>query len=131
MKEANDTKILSRKKMSAKEREDVLIENFVGLQKAMMNLSIKFENLSDNISKLLNVFELSAKDYLANKGKSSPEIDRDLTNKINLLLEQNKSLTRVLMNMDDKLRQKPEYRPQPQQQQTQTAQFKPKAFQEA
>jgi len=130
MKEVNKSKILAGKKMSAKEREEILIENFVGLQKAMTHLSLKFENLSDNISKLLNVFELSAKDYLMNRGKSSPEVDRDLTNKISLLLEQNKSITRVLMNMDDKLRPRPEQRPQPQQP-VQNSQFKPKAFQEA
>lgn len=41
--------------------EKALIDNFVGLQKVMVNLSSKFDKLSDEISKLLNIFEISAK----------------------------------------------------------------------
>jgi len=43
--------VSSGKKMSAREREELLIENFVGLQKAMTTLSVRFGDLSDNISK--------------------------------------------------------------------------------
>jgi len=89
-------------KMSAAKREELLIENFVGLQKAMINLSVKFENLSDNISKLLNVFELSAKDIVANKGRQSPEIDREIMNRINMLLDQNKNLMNSVRNLESK-----------------------------
>ena len=96
----------SKKKMSAKEREELLIENFVGLQKAMIHLSMKFENLSDNMSKLLNIFELSAKDYLINKGRMSPEVDKDLLNKINSLLEQNKTIAKGLVMVEERVRNK-------------------------
>ncbi len=41
--------------------EKALIDNFVGLQKVMVNLSAKFDKLSDEMSKLLNLFEISAK----------------------------------------------------------------------
>ncbi len=41
--------------------EKALVENFIGLQKVMVNLSSKFDKLSDEISKLLNIFEVSAK----------------------------------------------------------------------
>lgn len=50
------------------ERE--LIENFIGLQKVMVNLSVKFDSLSSQISKLLDLFEISAK-ALAKKEMSS------------------------------------------------------------
>ena len=40
--------------------EKILIENFVSLQRVMTNLSEKFDGLSNNISKLLELFELSA-----------------------------------------------------------------------
>ena len=54
-----------KKKMTAREREELLIENFVGLQHAMTNMSIKFGALSDNISKLLQVFEEAAKGFVS------------------------------------------------------------------
>jgi len=41
--------------------EKVLIENFVGLQKVMVNLSSRFDELSTQISRLLNLFEVSAR----------------------------------------------------------------------
>lgn len=92
-------------KMSAAKREELLIENFVGLQRVMINLSVKFENLSDNISKLLNVFELSAKDIVANRGRQSQEVDRELINRINMLLDQNKNLINSVRNLENKQRE--------------------------
>ena len=129
---ANVEKRVSGKKMSQKERDDLLIENFIGLQKAMTHLSMKFENLSDNISKLLGVFELSAKDYLINKGKMSPESDRDLLNKINSLLEQNKTIAQGLVVLEEKVRGKPENlspMQNPVQNQRPNYQFKPRPLQ--
>ena len=91
----------AKKRMTAKEREELLIENFVGLQKAMINLSIKFEGLSEHISKLLHVFELSAKNFMEG---GSAESDKDLLKKIDSLLDQNKTIARGLVLMEDKLR---------------------------
>jgi hypothetical protein len=71
----------------------------------MINLSVKFENLSDNISKLLSVFELSAKDIVANKGRQSPEVDRELMSRINILLDQNKNLMNSVRNLENKQRE--------------------------
>ena len=79
-----------KKKMTAREREELLIENFVGLQHAMTNLSIKFGTLSDNITKLLMVFEESAKNFMQG-GKGD---DKDLLKKINSLLDQNKTIAK-------------------------------------
>ena len=60
-----------KKRLTAREREELLIGNFIELQKVMTNLSIKFENLSDNISNLLTIFELSARDFLSTKQNKS------------------------------------------------------------
>jgi hypothetical protein len=98
------TKIKKSKKFSAAEREEILIENFVGLQKVMINLSMKFENLSNNITKLLGVFEASARDYMVNKGRTSPDKDRDIINQLSSLVEQNKAISRGVMQLDEKLR---------------------------
>jgi hypothetical protein len=123
-KEAKGTNsVPKKKKMSAREREELLIENFIGLQKAMTHLSMKFENLSDNIGKLLNVFELSAKDFIMNKGKANPETDKDLLNKINSLLEQNKTIAKGLVMIEEKVRNKGEVS---QEQVQQQPQFQPR-----
>jgi len=88
------------KRMNATEREELLIENFVGLQHAMTNLSIKFGALSDNLSKLLLVYEEAAKNY-ALTGKTDNE---DMLRKINSLLDQNKTIAKGLVLMEAKLR---------------------------
>lgn len=90
----------AKKKMTAREREELLIENFVGLQHAMTNMSIKFGSLSDNISQLLRIFEESAKSF-ASGGKSD---DKDMLKKIDSLLDQNKTIAKGLVLMEGKLR---------------------------
>jgi len=81
-------------------KEDLLIDNFVGLQKAMVNLSIKFEALSDNISRLLKVFEESARDYVEKSGSDNKE----LTNRLNSLLDQNKTIAKGLVLLEERMR---------------------------
>ncbi len=89
-----------KKKMTAREREELLIENFVGLQHAMTNMSIKFGGLSDNISKLLQIFEESAKNFV---GGGKPD-DTEMLEKIDSLLNQNKTIAKGLVLMEGKLR---------------------------
>lgn len=96
-----------KKRMTARERDEMLIENFVGLQHAMTNLSIKFESLSENITKLLGVFEESAKSLVQGGGKES---DKDMLKKIDSLLDQNKTIAKGLVLMESKLRNRaPEF----------------------
>jgi hypothetical protein len=71
--------------------EKVLVENFVSLQKVMTNLAVKFDNLSDQISKLLELFEISAK-TLAEKGAMGD--DKKILEKIDSLLDQNKVIAK-------------------------------------
>ena len=93
-------KASGEKKMTAREREELLVENFVGLQHAMTNMSIKFGSLSDNIAKLLQVFEEAAKTYISG-GKTD---DQDMLKKIDSLLDQNKTIAKGLVLMEGKLR---------------------------
>jgi predicted HAD superfamily Cof-like phosphohydrolase len=101
---------IAGKKSTAKEREELIIENFVGLQKAMTNLSIKFESLSENISRLLQVFEQAAKDITKQGGNR--EIDSNLIKKIDSLIDQNKTIARGLVLIEEKLKASPS-RPSP------------------
>jgi len=95
--------VSDEKKMTAREREEMLIENFVGLQHAMTNLSIKFSTLSDNISRLLRVYEESARNLLQG-GKLD---NNEMLKKVDSLLEQNKTIAKGLVLMEDKLREAP------------------------
>ena len=97
-----------KKRMTARDRDELLIENFVGLQHAMTNMSIKFGSLSDNIVKLLQVFEESAKNLVSGGDRSS---DKDMLNKIDSLLTQNKTIAKGLVLMEGKLRGRAESAP--------------------
>jgi len=88
----------------------VLIENFVGLQKVMVNLSVKFDDLSNKISKLLELFEISAK-ALAEKDLTVEKTARDDTQilkEMGNLSEQNKVIARGLTLMHNRLSDEPE-----------------------
>ncbi|MBU2562472.1 MAG: hypothetical protein KKF68_02305 [Nanoarchaeota archaeon] len=83
--------------------EKVLIENFVALQKVMTNLSSKFDNLANQISKLLELFEISAK-ALAEKGidlGSDQKENKKILEKLNILSEQNRTLARGVALMHE------------------------------
>ncbi len=89
--------------------EHLLIENFVSLQKVMVNLSSKFDTLSNRISKLLDVFEISAK-ALAEKDFSLEKDTKDtekILKRVDNLSEQNKIIARGLTLMNDKLSEEP------------------------
>ena len=79
-----------------------LVENFVSLQKVMTNLSIKFDELSNNISKLLELFELSAV-ALAKKdiNFTKPVDEEKIMGKLNNILEQNKIIARGMALMGE------------------------------
>ncbi len=93
-------KIPSYKKASSRDSdstEKILVDNFVALQRVLTNLSIKFDNLSTQISKLLEIFEISAK-TLAERAPTMKEggNSREISEKIDNLLEQNKVIARGL-----------------------------------
>jgi len=57
--------------------DKALTDNFIALQKIMVNLSTKFDNLSNQISKLLELFEISAKS-LARTDFEGDEKNKDI-----------------------------------------------------
>jgi len=80
-----------------------LIENFISLQKVMVNLSAKFDNLSDQIAKLLELFEISAK-AMAEKDyeQFSKSDNKEVLEKLENLLEQNKIIAKGLTMLHEK-----------------------------
>jgi len=90
--------------------EKTLIQNFVSLQKVMTNISIRFDHLSDQIQKLLDLFEISAKSIA---DKSLNEVNKtsnkEVLEKLEKVLEQNKILAQGV----SMLHEKEEAAPQP------------------
>ncbi len=98
----------SNKSLTKAELEKMLIDNFVSLQRVLTNLSIKFDALSDNMSKLLQLFELSAKSLAEKQGSEenfSSKMDSDLMNKLEALLNQNKTIAKGLTLIEGQLRE--------------------------
>lgn len=80
------------------EMQPILVDNFVALQKVMVNLATKIDNQNAQLTKLLDLFELSAKS-LAKKGfklESGPEESKEVLNKLGELSEQNKIIAKGL-----------------------------------
>ena len=113
-----------KKKSVAKKKSDsgagrrdvnrILVENFVSLQKVMTNLSSKFDELSSQISKLLELFEISAKtlarkDFDSEKGNKNSE---EMIEKLDNLIDQNKTIARGLTLMHEMNPKKESHPPQ-------------------
>lgn len=106
-KKAKPTKRRKRKKSSAPKKspsniqvEKLLIENFVALQKVMTNMAGKFDSLSTQISKLLELFEISARN-LAEKGYATGE-EKKIVEKLDSLLEQNRTFAKGIAMLHEK-----------------------------
>jgi hypothetical protein len=130
-----EIKVKPKRKRIPKEKKDneiekILINNFVSLQKVMVNLSIKFDGLTTQISKLLELFETSAK-VLAEKDFDIEKNNREnvkILEKLENVLEQNRTIARGLTLMHDKISEPPNYPPpqlQPRYQSQQGQMFKP------
>jgi len=72
----------------------------------MTNIAVKFDNLADKIQKLLDVFEISAKS-LAEKDFDFEKENKDIIEKLNEVLEQNKTIARGLTLLHEPTSQAP------------------------
>ncbi len=83
-----------------------LIENLVSLQKVHTDLAGKFSALSDQITSLLGLFEMAARNFAHNPANQSTEKDKEFLEKIDKLLDQNKVLAKGLMMMEERMRER-------------------------
>ena len=96
--------------------ENKIVENLIELQKVHTNLAEKFDKLAKEISNLLALFELTAKNISRNIPSQTGGVkDEEFLEKINKLLEQNKTIAKGLTLMEEKVREKM-YAPSPQSQ---------------
>ena len=91
---------------SAGRVETKLLENMIALQKIETDLAQKFEKLADQISNLLALFEITARTFAEQPHIKESERDKEFLEKIDRLLEQNKTLARGLTLMEQNLREK-------------------------
>jgi hypothetical protein len=114
--------------------EKVLVENFVSLQRVLTNLAVNVDNLSNRISKLLELFEISAKS-LAEKDFEFQEDTAELVDKLDSLIDQNKVLARGMALMHERIPREqfppPAPMPQPQMPPPMPPQLPPQTTQQA
>jgi len=91
-----------KKEQKSRDINGIMIDNFVALQKVMTNLSIKLDELANKISKLLELFEISAK-VLAEKDFNKAPENKKIEEKINVLLEQNKTIAKGLALVHERM----------------------------
>ncbi|OYT36473.1 hypothetical protein B6U91_01150 [Candidatus Pacearchaeota archaeon ex4484_71] len=80
------------------ESQRILIENFASLQKVMTHLSENFNNLSNRINTLLNIFENAAKE-IAKKDlgiEKERQLEKSILTKLDELLDQNKIIAKSM-----------------------------------
>jgi len=86
--------------------EDTLVKNLVELQKIHTDLAQKFDKLSKEISNILMLFEVTARNFAKNVPMGEYEKDKDFLDKIDRLLDQNKVLAKGLTLMEERLRER-------------------------
>ncbi|MEK6933385.1 MAG: hypothetical protein AABW75_00745 [Nanoarchaeota archaeon] len=86
--------------------EEKILENLVELQKVHTNLAEKFDKLSSNISNLLGLFEMAARSFAQSPGNLATEKDKEFLDKIDRLLEQNKTIAKGLTLMEERIRER-------------------------
>ena len=87
----------------------ILVENFVNLQRVLTSMSAKFDSLANEISKLLHLFEESAKSFAEKNSENAFGLggqNKEFLNKLDNLLDQNKTIARGITLMEEKLRER-------------------------
>ena len=86
--------------------DEKLVHNLVELQKVHTDLAEKFSKLSNQISQLLTLFEMSAREFSKQINMPAIEKDKEFLDKIDKLLDQNKVIAKGLTMMEEKMREK-------------------------
>ena len=84
--------------------EKTMLENFVEIQKVMVDLSVKLGDLSSKISRLLDLFENTAKSM---SKKDFEGDNKEIVKKMDSLLEQNKTIAKGLSMMYENTAEQP------------------------
>lgn len=86
--------------------EERIIHNLVELQKVHTDLAEKFNKLSNHMEQLLGLFEVSARSFAKQSNIQGIEKDKEFLDKIDKLLDQNKTIAKGLTLMEGKMRER-------------------------
>jgi hypothetical protein len=86
--------------------QEKLIENLVELQKVHTNMAEKFDKLSGQIANLLTLFEMAARSFAEHPANQGTEKDKEFLEKIDKLLDQNKTIAKGLTLMEERVRER-------------------------
>jgi len=78
----------------------------IELQKIHTMLGEKFDKLSKELSSLLNLFEMTARSFADHPSVLSSDKDKAFLEKVDKLLEQNKTIAKGLMIMEERTRER-------------------------
>ncbi len=86
--------------------EQKLLENIVELQKIHTHLVEKFDKLSEQLAGLLGLFEVAARSFSEHPANQVAEKDKEFLDKVDKLLEQNKTIARGLTLVEERIRER-------------------------
>jgi hypothetical protein len=86
----------SDEKEKKKSTADLLLDNFVALQKVLTDVAVKLTNLNEQISNLLKLFEDAAKSFKEGKESEKKLGKGNVSEKLDKLIEQNKIIAQGL-----------------------------------
>lgn len=95
-----------KEKKSPKSLDRKILENLVSLQKVHTDLAVKFDKLSKDISNLLTLFEVTAQSFAKNLPTGEIEKDKEFLDKIDKLLDQNKTIAKGLTLMEEHMKER-------------------------
>ena len=95
--------------------QEKILENLIELQKVHTILAERFDKLSTHLENLLNLFEMTARSFAKTPGNQVIEKDKEFLEKIDRLLDQNKTLAKGLTLMEERIRERVYGSPQAQQ----------------
>lgn len=87
---------------------DLLLQNTIELQKTLVNLASEVKTLNKKVDSLLKLFETASSSFreAKSKGISQGNVPGELLDKIDTLVEQNKTLAKGLLLLEKTMREK-------------------------
>ncbi len=86
--------------------EDKILQSLIDLQKVHLDVAEKFDKLSQQITNLLALFEMTARSFASQPQMQGVEKDKEFLEKIDKLLDQNKLLAKGLTLMEERMRER-------------------------
>jgi len=99
--------------MAKKEAIDLLLENTIALQKTLASLATDLKSLNKKVSDLFELFESASSAFKEGKTGKGERVPSDIAGKMDMLVEQNKTLAKGLILLDKTLRGKESTEPSP------------------